>query len=101
MRPIVKSALLSIAIAAFPAATAGVIDVTVPSPIIPGPTVSPGELHIQRSIQSRQNFQLEQRINREIDRLTVQQPLPQPKVERSKPSCVQDTNGRRDLRDCR
>lgn len=73
------------------------IDIHVPGSATP----SAAELQIMRSIQSRQDFQLEQRINREIDRLTVQTPSPKLEVPVVKPTCREDVNGQKMLRACR
>lgn len=70
---------------------------------IPGMGMQPGaaELQILNSIRSRDAFQQEQRIHREIDRVIVQQPAPQPNVPRVKPTCQEDTKGQKLLRSCR
>ncbi len=86
-----------LAAALLAAAPAFAVDILVPGTATP----SAAELQIMRSIQSRETFQLEQRINREIDRLTVQQPSPRLDVPVVRPTCQQDVNGQKMLRSCR
>ncbi|KAB2955205.1 MAG: hypothetical protein F9K19_13015 [Rhizobiaceae bacterium] len=96
MRPFI-SRLAAVAAAVLVATPVFAIDILVPGTATP----SAAELQIMRSIQSRQDFQLEQRINREIDRLTVQTPSPKLEVPVVKPTCREDVNGQKMLRACR
>jgi hypothetical protein len=79
------------------AAPALAVDVLVPGTMNP----SAAEMQILNSIRSREAFQLEQRIDREIDRLTVRQPSPRLDVPVVRPTCQEDVNGRKMLRSCR
>ena len=92
----VRVAALAVAIGVLAATPALAVDI-----LVPGTTASEAELQIMRNIQRRQDFQLEQRINREIDRLTVQQPSPRLDVPVVKPTCQEDVNGQKMLRSCR
>jgi hypothetical protein len=67
--------------------------------VVPG--ASQLELDTYRSIQSRENFQFQQRINREMDRGMNMQPAPQPQVPVVQPSCQRDVNGSHQTRGCR
>lgn len=78
------------------AAPASALDIQVP-----GASPSAAEMQIMRNIQSRDAFQLEQRINREIDRLTVQTPQPRLDVPVVRPTCREDVSGQKALRSCR
>jgi len=93
----VRAAALAIAVGVLAATPALAVDILVPGTTTP----SEAELQIMRNIQRRQDFQLEQRINREIDRLTVQQPSPRLDVPVVKPTCQEDVNGQKMLRSCR
>lgn len=94
-RPILSrlSAVAAVALSTTPALAAEIL--------IPGATPSAAELQIMRNIQSRETFQLEQRINREIDRLTVQTPSPKLEIPVVKRPCREDVNGQKMLRACR
>ncbi|MBE0695096.1 MAG: hypothetical protein IH590_18620 [Aquamicrobium sp.] len=94
-RPIL-SRLAAVAAAALSTAPALAAEI-----LIPGAMPSAAELQIMRNIQSRETFQLEQRINREIDRLTVQTPSPKLDIPVVKPTCREDVNGQKMLRVCR
>lgn len=69
--------------------------------LVPGATPSAAETQIMRSIQSREVFQLEQRVNREIDRLAVRQPSPKLDVPVVRRTCQEDIDGQKMLRTCR
>ncbi len=95
--PTARLAALALVAGVLAAAPAFAVDILVPGTTTP----SAAELQIMRNIQSRQDFQLEQRINREIDRLTVQTPSPRLDVPVVKPTCREDINGQKMLRSCR
>jgi hypothetical protein len=79
------------------AAPASAVDILVPGTMTP----SAAEVEILKSIRSREAFQLEQRIGREIDRLTVRQPSPRLDVPVVRPTCREDVYGQKMLRSCR
>lgn len=95
--PRARLAAVQLAAAMLAATPALAVDIPIPGASTP----SAAELQILRSIQSRQEFQLEQRINREIDRLSIQQPSPRLDVPVVKPTCREDVNGQKMLRACR
>ena len=88
--------IIAVATAAAPgAATAH--DVVVPVPAAP----SIEELQIQRDIRQREEFQLEQRLNREVDRLNQRRSPIELDVPKMVPSCPQDRYGKRSTGNCR
>jgi hypothetical protein len=96
IRPFISCFAALAVVAVAPPAVA--LDILVPGAASPP---SAAELQILNNIRSRETFQLEQRINREIDRLTIQQPTQRLDVPRAKPTCKQDINGQKMLRACR
>jgi hypothetical protein len=98
----IRSLLARLVSVAGIAAVLGAVPANAVDILVPGTTTpSAAELQIMRNIQSRDTFQLEQRINREIDRLTVQTPSPRLDVPVVKPTCREDINGQKMLRSCR
>jgi len=95
--PTARLAALAFAAAVLGAAPAFALDILVPGTMTP----SPAETQIMRNIESRDAFQLEQRINREIDRLTVRTPQSPLDVPVFKPTCREDVSGQKALRSCR
>lgn len=87
-------AVFSVTLVATPALA---VDILVPGTMNP----TAAEVQILNSIRSRETFQLEQRIDREIDRLATQQFKPRLDVPVVKPTCREDINGQKMLRSCR
>ena len=62
-------------------------------PVIPGGSLSAGQLHSLQSRQQRLDFQQRQQFNREIDSLSNQQRQQRPQVPVMKPRCPFQTSG--------
>jgi len=66
---------------------------TTNSQIVVTPLLSAGELQALQSRQQRQNFQLRQQLNRELDSMATGQRPPRIEVPVMKPRCPLQTSG--------